>query len=158
MVSVYFIGKIHLYVSIGDGQPREPALRQLYRYTVVLCLRSCLCCVYTQKSVPRLMLEVTFCTSPFFETNLDTVLNIGLSLESMCKIWFAKIQPLRLCTCVKKNAIWCGWGCIKGNRPTFSFFYRSCRSQSGNDFKTQWLRRRAFATVGVLGDLRDKLS
>jgi len=49
-------------------------------------------------------------------------------------------------------------GVVSRDIGLHSVFYRSCRSQSGNDFKTQWLRRRAFATVGVLGDLRDKLS
>jgi len=32
---IYFIWKIYLYVSIGNGQPREPALCQLYRHTFV---------------------------------------------------------------------------------------------------------------------------
>ena len=32
---VYFIGKIYLYFSIGNGQPMEPALCQLYRCTFV---------------------------------------------------------------------------------------------------------------------------
>ena len=35
IVSVYFICKIYLYFSIGNGQPREPALRQSYRRTFV---------------------------------------------------------------------------------------------------------------------------
>jgi len=34
---VYFTGKMHLSFSIGNGQPREPALYQLYRRTVVPC-------------------------------------------------------------------------------------------------------------------------
>jgi len=34
-VSVYFVGEIYLYFSIGNGQPREPALSQLYRRTFV---------------------------------------------------------------------------------------------------------------------------
>jgi len=33
--SVYFVWKIYLYFSIGIGQPREPALCQLYRHTFV---------------------------------------------------------------------------------------------------------------------------
>jgi len=34
MASVYFISKkIYLYFSIGNGQPRDPALCQLYRHT-----------------------------------------------------------------------------------------------------------------------------
>jgi len=32
---VCFIRKIYLYFSVGDGQPREPALCQLYRHTFV---------------------------------------------------------------------------------------------------------------------------
>jgi len=32
---VYFIWKIYLYFSIGNGEPREPALCQLYRHTFV---------------------------------------------------------------------------------------------------------------------------
>jgi len=35
ITSVYFIWKIYLYFSIGNGQPREPALCQLYRHTFV---------------------------------------------------------------------------------------------------------------------------
>jgi len=35
IASVYFIWKIYLYFSIGNGQPREPALCQLYRHTFV---------------------------------------------------------------------------------------------------------------------------
>jgi len=35
--SLYISWKIHLYFSIGNGQPREPALCQLYRRTFVLC-------------------------------------------------------------------------------------------------------------------------
>ena len=35
IASVYFIGKIYLYFSIGNGKPREPALCQLYRHTFV---------------------------------------------------------------------------------------------------------------------------
>ena len=35
IASVYFLWKIHLYFSVGNGQPREPALRQLYRRTFV---------------------------------------------------------------------------------------------------------------------------
>ena len=31
----YFIWKIYLYSSIGNGQPREPALCELYRHTFV---------------------------------------------------------------------------------------------------------------------------
>ena len=31
----YFTRKMYLYFSIGNGQPREPALCQLYRYTFV---------------------------------------------------------------------------------------------------------------------------
>ena len=35
IASVYFIRKIYLYFSIGNGQPMEPALCQLYRHTFV---------------------------------------------------------------------------------------------------------------------------
>jgi len=35
IASVCFISKIYLYFSIGNGQPREPALCQLYRHTFV---------------------------------------------------------------------------------------------------------------------------
>ena len=35
IASVYFIWKIYLYLSTVNGQPREPALCQLYRRTVV---------------------------------------------------------------------------------------------------------------------------
>ena len=35
MAFVYFILKIYLYFSIGNGQPREPSLRQLHRHTFV---------------------------------------------------------------------------------------------------------------------------
>jgi len=35
IASVYFIGKIYLYFSIGNGQPMEPALCQLHRHTFV---------------------------------------------------------------------------------------------------------------------------
>jgi len=35
IASVYFISKMCLYFSIRNGQPREPALCQLYRHTVV---------------------------------------------------------------------------------------------------------------------------
>jgi len=35
IASVYFIWKIYLYFSIGNGQPGEPALCQLYRHTFV---------------------------------------------------------------------------------------------------------------------------
>jgi len=35
IVSVYFIWKIYLYLGIGNGQPKEPALCQLYRHTFV---------------------------------------------------------------------------------------------------------------------------
>jgi len=35
IVSFYFILKTYLYFSIGNGQPREPALCQLYRHTFV---------------------------------------------------------------------------------------------------------------------------
>ena len=35
IVSAYFIWKLYLYFSIGNGQPREPALCQLYRRTFV---------------------------------------------------------------------------------------------------------------------------
>jgi len=35
IASVYFIWKIYLYLSIGNGQPREPALCQLYRHIFV---------------------------------------------------------------------------------------------------------------------------
>ena len=34
VVPVYFIWKIYLYFSIGNGQPREPALCKLYRHFV----------------------------------------------------------------------------------------------------------------------------
>ena len=37
IASVYFIWKIYLYVNIGNGQAREPALCQLYRHTFVPC-------------------------------------------------------------------------------------------------------------------------
>jgi len=33
--SVYFVSKMCLYFSIGNGQPREPALCQLYRHSFV---------------------------------------------------------------------------------------------------------------------------
>jgi len=44
IASAYFAWKIYLYLSIGNGQPREPALCQLYRHTFVrysveLCMR-----------------------------------------------------------------------------------------------------------------------
>ena len=32
-----YLKKIHIYFSSGNGQPREPALRQLYRHTFVRC-------------------------------------------------------------------------------------------------------------------------
>ena len=35
IASVYFIWRIYLYFSIGNGQPREPALCQLYQRTFV---------------------------------------------------------------------------------------------------------------------------
>jgi len=35
IASVYFIWKMYLHFSIGNGQPREPALCQLYRHTFV---------------------------------------------------------------------------------------------------------------------------
>jgi len=35
IASEYFIWKIYLYFSIGNGQPREPALCQLYLHTFV---------------------------------------------------------------------------------------------------------------------------
>jgi len=35
IASVYFIWIIYLYFSIGNSQPREPALCQLYRHTLV---------------------------------------------------------------------------------------------------------------------------
>ena len=35
IASVYFILKMYLYFSNGNGQPREPALCQLYRHTFV---------------------------------------------------------------------------------------------------------------------------
>jgi len=35
IASVYFIWKIYLYFRSGNGQPREPALRQLYQHTFV---------------------------------------------------------------------------------------------------------------------------
>jgi len=35
IASVYFIWKMYLYFSIGNGQPREPSLCQLYRHTFV---------------------------------------------------------------------------------------------------------------------------
>jgi len=35
---VYLIWKRYLYFSVGNGQPREPALCQLYRHTCVLCV------------------------------------------------------------------------------------------------------------------------
>ena len=34
-ISVYFIWKIYLYFSIGNGQPMEPALCQLNRHTFI---------------------------------------------------------------------------------------------------------------------------
>jgi len=43
IASVYFISKIYLYFCIGNGQPREPALYQLYRqfgtlsFPIILC-------------------------------------------------------------------------------------------------------------------------
>jgi len=41
IVFVYFIWKMYLHFSIGNGQLREPALCQLYRHTFVPC--ACLC-------------------------------------------------------------------------------------------------------------------
>jgi len=43
IASVYFVEKMYLYFSIGNDQPREPGLCQLYRHTYVpyaehLCL------------------------------------------------------------------------------------------------------------------------
>ena len=35
LASIYFIWKIYLYFSIGNGQPSEPTLCQLYRHTFV---------------------------------------------------------------------------------------------------------------------------
>ena len=35
IASVYFIRKIYLYFSVGNGQPEEPALCQLYRHSFV---------------------------------------------------------------------------------------------------------------------------
>jgi len=35
IASVYFISKIYLYFSTGNGQPMEPALCQLNRHTFV---------------------------------------------------------------------------------------------------------------------------
>ena len=35
IVSKHFTSKIYLYFSIGNGQPREPALCQLYRHTFI---------------------------------------------------------------------------------------------------------------------------
>ena len=35
IASVYFIRKVYSYFSTGNGQPREPALCQLYRHTIV---------------------------------------------------------------------------------------------------------------------------
>ena len=37
IASVYFISKIYLYFIIENGQPRKPALCQLYRHTFVPC-------------------------------------------------------------------------------------------------------------------------
>jgi len=37
IASVYFIWKIYSYFSVGNGQPSEPALCQLYRHTFVPC-------------------------------------------------------------------------------------------------------------------------
>jgi len=42
IASVYFICKKILYFSIGNGQPREPALCQLYRRTFVPCVKEAL--------------------------------------------------------------------------------------------------------------------
>jgi len=35
IASVYYIWKIYLYFSIGNGQPTEPALCQLFRHTYI---------------------------------------------------------------------------------------------------------------------------
>ena len=35
IASVCFVGKMYSYFSIGNGQPREPALCQLHRHTFV---------------------------------------------------------------------------------------------------------------------------
>ena len=35
IASIYFVWKIYLYFSIGNGQPREPALCRLYRHSFV---------------------------------------------------------------------------------------------------------------------------
>ena len=40
IASVYFIWRMYLYFSIGSGQPRQPALCQLYRRTFVPYWRS----------------------------------------------------------------------------------------------------------------------
>jgi len=37
IASVYFVRKIYLYFRIRNGQPREPALCQLYRHTFIPC-------------------------------------------------------------------------------------------------------------------------
>jgi len=54
IASVYFIYKIYLYFSSGNGQPREPALCQLYRHTFVPYFRLADGALFVQKKVVRL--------------------------------------------------------------------------------------------------------
>jgi len=47
-VGYFYLKKIYLYFSIENGQPREPALCQLYRHSFIAC------CVETAERIELL--------------------------------------------------------------------------------------------------------
>ena len=58
---VYFVWKIYLYFSIGNGQPGEPALCQLYRHTFVFhgrCVVGADVCLCRLLTLALLLLKV----------------------------------------------------------------------------------------------------
>jgi len=83
IASVYFIRKIYFYFSIGNGQPREPALRQLYRHTVV---------PYTDdlsveaRLAPRAKFDLGFDLESIFRHGLGFGLGVGLTIV-FCYSW-----------------------------------------------------------------------
>ena len=78
IASVYFIGKIYLYFSIGNGQPREPALCRLYRHTFVPYIHR-YAAVYLLGDLTATLLPVGY--HKLLSTSIDTSLD-RCSVES----------------------------------------------------------------------------
>jgi len=116
------VEKIYLYFSIGNGQPREPALCQLYRHTFVPCL-------YTRATLHAACVANGRIQAPSASAPIATHHNNGDDLDYQRVIrsmFWLKLYPCRSVPLLAPNPGRRQWGdsetnasCIIGNSPDF---------------------------------------